>query len=281
MLLDRIITAVVLVIVFYVLFFVGKIVHDGLQRGYRLTYELVERDNVALALAVAGYYFGLVLALGGAIVGDSAGIVEDLIDMLIYGLLSIILLNLSWFICDKLLLSKFKVTDELIRDQNPGTGAVCFAVSVATGLIVFGAISGEGGNIWTAIAFWGIGQLMLILASVMYNFITPYDIHAEIEKDNIAAGVSFSGALIAMGIILGLAAEGDFFSWRQDVPKYLVIAALGLVMLPPIRFLTDKVLLPTVKLTDEIANQERSNVGAAFIEAFSYIAAAFIIVWCV
>jgi uncharacterized membrane protein YjfL (UPF0719 family) len=278
---DRIITAVVLVVVFYGLFFIGKIIHDGLHRGYRLTHELVERDNAALALAVAGYYFGLVLALGGAIVGDSAGIVEDLIDMFTYGLLSIVLLNLSWILCDKLILYKFKVTDELIRDQNPGTGAICFAISTASGLIIFGAVSGDGGNIWTAIAFWSIGQVMLILASLVYNFITPYDIHAEIEKDNIAAGVSFSGALIAMGIILGLAAEGDFYSWREDLPKFLLIASLGLVILPPIRFLTDKVLLPTVKLTDEIARQEQPNVGAAYIEAFSYIAAAFVINWCV
>jgi len=41
------------------------------------------------------------------------------------------------------------------------------------------------------------------------------------------------------------------------------------------------VLLPTVKLSDEISAQEKPNVGAAYIEAFSYIAAAFIISWCV
>ena len=279
--LDRIITAVIYVMVFYGLFFIGKLVHDGLHRGYRLTYELVERDNAALALAVAGYYFGLVWALGGALVGESAGIVDDLIDLLLYGMLSIVLLNLSWILCDKLILYKFKITEELIRDQNPGTGAVSFAVCVASGLVIFGAVSGEGGNIWTALAFWAIGQLMLVLASWLYNLITPYDIHVEIEKDNSAAGISFAGALIAMGIVLGLAAEGDFYSWRTDVPGFLAIAALGLIILPPIRFLTDKVLLPTVKLTDEIARQERPNVGAAFIEAFSYIAAALIIVWCV
>jgi uncharacterized membrane protein YjfL (UPF0719 family) len=122
---------------------------------------------------------------------------------------------------------------------------------------------------------------MLILASLVYNIITPYDLHDEIEKDNIAAGVSFAGALIAMGIVLGLAAEGDFYSWKEDLPKFFMIASLGLIILAPIRLLTDKVLLPTVKLTDEIARQERPNVGAAYIEALSYIAAAFIIDWCV
>ena len=84
-----------------------------------------------------------------------------------------------------------------------------------------------------------------------------------------------------MGIVIGLAAERDFHSWSYDLPGYLGIACVGLVLLPIIRLLTDKVLLPTVKLSDEIARQEKPNVGAAYIEAFSYIAAAFILYWCV
>jgi hypothetical protein len=46
-----------------------------------------------------------------------------------------------------------------------------------------------------------------------------------------------------------------------------------------VRFLADVVLLPGQKLTDEIANQDKPNVGAGFIEAFSYVGASFLIVW--
>ena len=281
MTIDNLLTAIILIAVFFVLFFIGKLVHDLLHREYHLTTELVEKDNPALALAIAGYYLGLVLCIGGTLIGPSLGIVEDLIDLCVYGLLGIILLNLSWFLCDLLILRKFKVSEELIRDHNLGTGVVSFGVSIASGLVVFGAIAGEGGTIWTAIIFWAIAQAMLILASLVYNVITPYDIHSEIEKDNVAAGVSFAGAIVAMGIVLGLAAEGDFESWSEDLADFGLFALLGLVILPMIRFVTDKVLLPTVKLTDEIANQEKPNVGAAYIEATSYIAAAFVIYWCV
>jgi uncharacterized membrane protein YjfL (UPF0719 family) len=152
---------------------------------------------------------------------------------------------------------------------------------VASGLVIFGAVSGEGGSIWTAIAFWAIGQLMLMIAVYLYNFILPFDIHDEIEKDNVAAGISLSGVLIAMGIIIGLAAEGDFYTWRTDLPEFTAFALLGLVLLPVVRFLTDRILLPTVKLTDEIAGQDTPNVGAAYIEAFSYVAAALIVFWCI
>jgi uncharacterized membrane protein YjfL (UPF0719 family) len=116
---------------------------------------------------------------------------------------------------------------------------------------------------------------------LVYERITPYNIHEEIEKDNVAAGVSFAGALVSVGIIIGLAGEGDFTAWSIDLPVYIGFAVLGLILLPIIRLLTDKVLLPTVKLSDEISAQEKPNVGAAYIEAFSYIAAAFIISWCV
>ncbi len=278
---DAVLTSIIYILSFFTLFFIGKIVNDLLHRDYRLNEELVEKDNPALALAISGYYLGLVLCIGGTMIGDSRGLLEDMLDLFIYGILSIILLNLSWFICDRLMLPRFKVNEELIRDQNQGTGAVIFGLSVATGLIIYGSVSGEGGNIWTAAAFWGLGQAILIVAGLIYNLITPYDLHDEIEKDNVAAGVSFAGALIAVGIIIGLSAEGDFTSWQQDLAEFILVAVFGLLLLPFIRLLTDKVLLPTVNLTDEIANQDKPNVGAAYIEACSYIASAFIIIWCV
>ena len=71
---------------------------------------------------------------------------------------------------------------------------------------------------------------------------------------------------------INLAARRDHLNRRYWVP---------IVLLPVIRLITDKVLLPTVKLSHEISGQEKPNVGAAYIEAVSYIAAALVIYWCV
>ena len=46
-----------------------------------------------------------------------------------------------------------------------------------------------------------------------------------------------------------------------------------------VRLLTDKLLLPGVKLDDELVAQEEPNLGAGLIEAFSYVAAALLIGW--
>lgn len=279
--LDDIITAIIMIVGFYTLFYAGKFVNQLLHREYNLIRELVQEDNPALALGIGGYYLGLVLSIGGAIEGPSRGITADLIDLCIYGVLSIILMNLSWFVCDKLILHKFKITDELIRDQNEGAGAVLFGVCVGSGLVIFGSVSGDGGTIWTAVVFWFIGQVMLIIAALIYNIITCYDIHDEIEKDNVAAGISFAGVLIATGMLVGTAAKADFESWSVLFSEFIPVALFGLILLPLIRLLTDKILLPTVKLSDEIAQQEKPNMGAAYIEALSYISSAFVICWCI
>ena len=271
--------AIIYIFCAFVLFLIGKVVYDGIHRSYQLNEELVKKDNSALAIAMVGYYLGLTLAIGGVIVGPSASLMEDLVDILIYGPLAIILMNISAVINDKFILYKFNNTKELIEDQNVGTGVVECAVYLATGLIIFGSISGEDGNVFTAIAFWGLGQVALILTGLLYNYITPYDIHEHIEKDNVAVGVSFAGALIAVGNIIRHAVSGDFISWNENLITFISFVILGFVYLPVIRLLSDKILLPGDKITDELINQEKPNLGVAFIEAFSYIGASFFIVW--
>ena len=275
---DLIATGIYLISAF-VLFWIGKLVKDLTTTSYSVREELVEKDNVALGVAMAGYYFGLILAIGGTLSGPSQGLENDLIDIGIYGLLAIILLNLSRLVNDGLILHGFKIRDELIDDQNAGTGVVIAASYIATGLVIFGAVSGEIGGIVTTVIFWALGQAALILAGLVYEWVTPYSIHDEIEKDNVAAGVAFAGALVGIGIIVFHASAGDFISWTINLQDFAIEVVAGLILLPIVRFIADVILLPGQKLTDEIANQEHPNLAAGFIEAMSYIGASFLIVW--
>ena len=269
----------IFLVCFYVLFFIGKLVYDWTTPSYKVRVELVEKDNAAVAIAMVGYYFGLVLSIGGVMVGDSHGLMEDLIDVMIFGPLSILLMNLSRGINDKLILREFSIRKEMVEDQNVGTGVVVCASYIATGLVIYGASQGELGSIWTSVAFWLLGQIVLVIGGLVYNGITSYDVHGEIERDNVAAGVGFAGALVGLGNIVRHAVSGDFISWAMDLQTFAIYAVLGLVLLPIVRVATDVILLPGRKLTDEIANQEHPNLGAGFIEAFSYIGASFLIVW--
>ncbi len=280
MTLDTAVFALIYLVCAYSLFWVGKVVFDLIHREFKVNDELLKKDNTALAVSLAGYYFGLILVIGGAIVGPSVGLVDDLIDIFLYGMLAIVLLNVSTVINNRLILYQFDNTTEIIRDHNVGTGVVVSATYIATGLILFGAISGEGGTIWTALAFWGLGQCALIVVSLLYEKITPYSIHDHIERNNTAVGVAFAGALIGMGNILRYAVSGDFESWETNLTTFGLYAGIGLLALPLIRIATDKILLPGASMAAELVEQERPNLGAAFIIMFSYIGSSFIIGWC-
>ena len=282
---DGVLTMLFYLAASFVLFFIGKTAYQLFQRKTKVAEELVEKDNFAFSVAYVGYFTGLLLAVGAAVTGESYGLWADLMDIGVYGVFTVVLLNVSIIINDKLVLRKFSVNKEILEDRNVGTGVVQGASAVATGLIVLGAVHGEGydysmgGPIATAIVYWAVGQVLLFATSIVYNAIVPYDVHEEIEKDNVAAGIGMAGALIAIANLIRYALMHDFDSWvvtLQDVGMDVVI---GLLFLPLARFLTDKILLPGRRLTDEIVNQEKPNNGAALVEAFAYIGGSVLITW--
>jgi uncharacterized membrane protein YjfL (UPF0719 family) len=279
--LDHFLSAFIYLGSCFAIFAIGHWVFILFRRSYDIQSELLDKNNTSFALVLCGYYLGLTFSIGGIIAGPSAGLENDLIDMLVYGPLAIILLNLSALINDRFILSEFNIKKEILQDQNCGTGVVEFAVFIATGLNIFGALYGLGGSIVTAVVFWFVGQVALILASKYYNFITRYNIHEHIEKDNVAVGIGFAGALIAIGNLLRAASAENFISWQDNLTTFIIFMGVGVILLPVIRMLTDRILLPGRSLSDELVNQVKPNQGAAFLEASSYIGTSFLITWCI
>lgn len=188
-------------------------------------------------------------------------------------------MNISTYIIDWVILYQFKIFKEIVEDKNAGTGSVAAAGYIATGLIIFGSLSGSGGTILASVVFWIFGQIILAVARVVYSFFSPYNIHEEIERNNIAAGVAFAGALVGIGNVLRVATNVDFTSWLNSIKILSIYSLIALVLLPIIRWLTDWILVPGETLSHEIAEQTEPNLGVAFIEAFSYLGASFLIGW--
>jgi uncharacterized membrane protein YjfL (UPF0719 family) len=278
-LLDAVLAFLTYLSASFLLFFIGKLAYQIFNPGINVNHELVEKDNLAFSVAHVGYFIGLLLAIGSAILGESNGLVNDLMDLGIYGLLAIVLLNLSILINDKIILRKFSVRKEIIEDGNVGTGVIEGGNAIATGLIILGSIYGDGGSLLTAVIFWGTGQILLIVTAFVYNLITPYDVHEYIEKKNIAVGIGFAGALISIGNLIRHALMHDFLGWEHSIREEFIDVGIGLLFLPLVRFLTDKILLPGQNLTDELINQEHPNIGASIIEAFAYIGGSILITW--
>ena len=273
---DQIVAGFVYLAVILVLLAVGKWVYDALHRRFVLRVELLEKDNLALAVTVAGYYLGLVVVLGGVVSGPaSVSLLDDVIGLAIFGALAIVLLNLSAWVNDRLVFSRFDNEREIVEDGNVGVGILEGANYVAVGLITAGALSGEGGMA-SALVFWVTGLAALVVAGVLYDRITSYDLHDQIEGGNVAVAVAFAGVLVGFGNVIRLAGEGDFVSWNESLTEFGYYLVVGLVLLPLVRLFADKVLLPGARLADELV-QERPNLGAGVIEGVTYLAASMLI----
>ena len=237
---------------------------------YRIDTELVQKDNPALGLAMTGYFAGVLIIYLGATVGPSpeevppmSELLQDLVLNLSYAIVGMALLNVSSIVVDKLVLYKFSIRKEIIDDRNAGTGAVEAGCLIASGLVIAGSIHGEG-DFLTALVFYGIGQAVLIIFGLFYQWITSFDVHKEIEEDNVSAGVSLGLSMVAIGIIMLKATFGDFISWEHNLIMFGLYAVTGFVTLLIIRQVVDLTLMPRTTIHKEIA--EDRNLNAALLE---------------
>ena len=204
---------------------------------------------------------------------------KDVLEVFLYSLGGIVVLNVSRIIVDKLVLYKFSTEKEIIEDHNAGTGAVEFGVYIAVGLVIAGAISGEGGGLETSFAFLGLGLVTLVLYTLFYELTTSMNIHEEIERDNVAVGVALGGNLIAIGIVTFKAVFGNFIGWTEGLAAFFTFAVIGFVLLTVVRVLVDLVLFPRVKVAQELAVDR--NLGVAFIEGSVVISVSLILFFAV
>ena len=276
---DALITSLIYLALCFVLFVLGRLIFGLFHRNINIKEELVDRDNLAFAISHVGYFLGMLLAIGSAIVGPSHGLVQDVIDISIYGLLSILLLNISLIINDKIILRNFSIREEITTRHNIAVGVAEAAIAVATGLILMGSVSGEGGSVITALAFWALGQVVLIITALFYTFFTKINIQEQLQKGNVAVGIAFAGALIAIANLIRYGLAGEFESWQENLSNVGIEIAIGLVFLPMVRVVADKMLLPGRKFNEELVGQEKPNLGAAFLEAFAYIGGSILITW--
>lgn len=253
------------------LFLVAKVVKD-LLTPYSIDGELTTHDNLAVAISMSGYLAGTTIVVLGALIGPAKPLLEDIASVGGYGLLGIGLLNVSRYVNDHVILSQFANTKELVKDRNVGTGAVELGSYVASGLIVAGCLHGEGGSILSALALFAAGQVALVVFAKLYNLLLPFSLHDEIEKDNVAAGVSFGGTLIALGVVLLSGTVGNFISWQYNFANFAVHAVAGFILLPIVRILFDRLIIPAHPLNKEIA--EDRNVGVGVLESVVVVSAA-------
>ena len=277
---NHVISTAVYFISALLLIWLSRFVFKLFHRKVNMNDELVEQDNVAFAIANTGYFVGVLLCAGGTLLGESEGLIFDVINIFIYGSIGILTLNVGMLLNDLIILNKFKVYEEIIENRNVSVGIVVAANYIAIGFIILGALVGEGGNGLVTASIWIVGQILLFCTTFLYDLITPYKIYVHLKKQNIAVGIGFAGAIIAIGNLIYFSLQENYEDPLQFGTNIAIYTGIGVLLLPVVRYLSDKILLPGQNLTDEIVNQENPNLGAAFLEAFSYIGGSVLISWC-
>jgi uncharacterized membrane protein YjfL (UPF0719 family) len=221
--------------------------------------------------------------------GSSRGFFLDIIQLLVDGLIITGFMFSSRFINDFIMLGNINNDQECVKTfmqpdgtrkvGNTAVGMVEAGMYIATGFILNGAVSGGGGTfiqgILSAVLFFILGQMALLVFGFLYELITPFNVRNEIKKNNLAAGIGLGGILIALGIILMASISGPFTGWGSDVAGFAVYAVYGIVMLLIFRAVVDRILLPTTNIAVEI--EQDQNVAAMVLVESAINAVAVII----
>jgi uncharacterized membrane protein YjfL (UPF0719 family) len=255
--------------------FIGR-AYYRITTKVKLEDEIVVRDNPAMGVALAGFLIGLAIAASGGLLVAGTPLEKALMIGGV-GLVSMILMRISLVINDKFILSKFSNIEEIVRDKNLGVGFVEAGGCIATGLMINGVMSGKADNIQDKLLYgaiyWTIGQIALIIGAFIFRPHAGFDFDFELEENNnAAAGLSFAGFIIGIGMIVRASLNGVSTALVPEVATIAVFAFIGFVLLAFGKIAMDKVVLPTAKMNLEI-NRDK-NMGAGALSAAGYVCIA-------
>lgn len=259
------------------LFILGKFLFDWSTPRIDDEKELSERDNPAFALIFAGYMLGLAFALAGSFFELGPSIGANLLDIGASGLSAIVLLRLSMFLGEKLMLPGLSFSREIVQHRNLGAAFAFAGLFLADGLVIGAVMTGRSdspADMFIDIGlYWALGQAFLLVAWLLFRLIARFDIGKEIaEEDNPAAGLSLAGFLIGVGIVLDAALRGAGSDRLAEVLTALAVGAVGLVLLAAGRLLSATVLFRNARLAVEESSHR--NIAAGAVSALASIAVA-------
>jgi uncharacterized membrane protein YjfL (UPF0719 family) len=238
--------------------------------------------NSARSVAVAGEVLGVFLvaaaAAGGCVRGDD--LLGDAARVAPFGVAGVVLLVVASRRGTDLLL-RGRLREEL-ASGNVAAGVVVAGHAVATGLIVGGLFYGDDyAALGPAFVFFVVAQASLHLLVLLFRALTSYDDVEEVLGENLAAALSYAGVTVAVGVLVGHAANGPFAGWFHALRDYGVALGFGLALYPIRQVLVQSLILgarPTLRGgAIDVAIARGRDVGLGALEAATYVATAMMV----
>lgn len=194
-------------------------------------------DSKAFIIRRAGLYLSVLLGTYAVSknIGDAAFAANSIMGGMTLALMIESLLGLASVLVftftalhsvDKFILSNVD-NDNAVVNNNCAVGVTESAIFIATGLISYGALLGEG-HIVSAWVFFLIGQAIFIL----FGYLMEYVIHpthnakSDIEKGCISSALIVSSMLLCVALFVKNGIAGDFYGYSQDIPYFLTMFGL-------------------------------------------------------
>ncbi|HEY0708446.1 MAG TPA: DUF350 domain-containing protein [Polyangia bacterium] len=259
----------------------AKFARDAFLRrssGENVNQMVVQKRSIGAATSQAGYLIGVLLGFLGAVAvaGPKATFWGTAGSVALAGVTAIILQLLADLIADALIFRGVRPPKGETEDDNLTLAVGKAAVSIATGMILRGALSDPEASFVMRLAWFGAGQLVMVIAVLFYCWLTPYDDLREIRRNNLAAGFPIAGLLLAVGLVMEAAVGGRPSSSAADAAlaagKFFLIS-VNLVYV--FRLITGYILLPKVKRAQAIVGDQ--SLAAGLQEGISFLLPALIV----
>jgi len=240
---------------------------SGKIEGYDPINEMLFRDNPALGIRYALFAIAVVFAVLGIFdraQGDSGAWLFTQ-----NALLAVILIYLSRYLNDWLILYHFSNNREVVQEKSSAVAVVEGATYLASAYVIAGAFYDWENGLWIALVWFFIGQLMLILLALLYRLVGK-GVDAALDEHNLAVGISLAGFLLSGGMVCGAVISGPSQGWRSDMITIALYLSAWVFLMLMAHFISDKLTFRSSHLGEEV--MEQRNIAAALFKAVIFIA---------
>lgn len=237
----------------------------------RLTRRIVGADNQALQIVRGADVLGALL-IGGATTAATIHGVDWLVSLMwtaLFALLAGSAQSLASALGLRALLGGL-VTLELSR-ANLAAGVLAAGYELAFALLAAGCLVGDAAaDLGPDLAFFVLGLAAFHLLIVGFRALTPWDDAEQIRDGNVAAALTHAALVVAIGLLVSHATEGDFDGWHASLHAFIQVVSFAILLVPVRVGLVQALLLRRGwqwrgGALDRLVGAER-NIGVAVLE---------------
>jgi len=185
-----------------------------------------------------------------------------------HALLVVILVYLSRYLNDWLILYHFSNNREVVQEKNAAVAVVEGATYLASAYVIAGAFYDWENGPWIALVWFFIGQVMLILLALLYR-VAGKGVDAALDEQNLAVGISLASFLLSGGMVCGAVISGPSQGWRSDMITIALYLSAWVFLMLMAHFISDKLTFRSSRLGEEV--MEQRNIAAALFKAVIFI----------